>query len=160
MFTELSTARQARMITHGALIFSGGLIAGLMLTFALLGHIEVWPVLGHIDVQVPGGSRAWLRSHLGLIINGIGVWVFMLIGSRLLLTEQQQQLYVITVLITAWFNSAGFIIGTLFGVHGLEFGGTVANSMTYLLFFVAVITVVIQMALVFKGARQLKASTQ
>ena len=158
MFSELATARQAQMINHGALIFSGGLIAGLMLTFSLLGHIEVWPILGKIDVDIPGGSRAWLRTHLGLVINGLGIWVFMLIGCKLLLSGQQQKLYVISVLATAWFNSVGFILGTLFGVHGLQFGGTVANSLTYLCFIIAVITVVIQMTLVFKGSKQLKAS--
>ncbi len=158
MVNELSKPRQAQLITHGALIFSGGLVAGLMLTFSLLGHIEVWPILGKIDVELPGGSRAWLRSHMGLIINGMGVWVFMLVGAKLLLSEQQQKLYVFSVLITAWFNSAGFIIGTLFGVHGLQFGGTLANSATYLFFLIAVITVVMQITLVFVGARHLKAS--
>ncbi|MGB1581113.1 MAG: hypothetical protein ACPHER_06370, partial [Nevskiales bacterium] len=118
MHSALSTARQANMITQGALIFSGGLFAGLMLTFSLLGHIEVWPLPGQWDIDIPGNSRAWLRTHLGLIMNGLGIWVFMLVGARLLLTEGQQKLYVLSVVITAWFNSAGFIIGTLFGVHG------------------------------------------
>ncbi|MDX1496291.1 MAG: hypothetical protein R3352_01930 [Salinisphaeraceae bacterium] len=158
MHSHLTTARQGTMIKHGALVFSGGLLAGLMLTFSLLGHIEVWPIPGQLNIELPGTSRAWLRSHLGLILNGIGIWVFMLVGAKILLSEQQQKLYVISVLITAWFNSAGFIIGTLFGVHGLHFGGAVANTVTYLFFLVAVITVVIQVALVLSGAKQLKAA--
>lgn len=158
MHNELTQSRQAQLLFHGALLFTGGLIAGLGLTFSLLGHFEIWPIIGKIELELPGTSRAWLRSHLGLIINGLGIWVFALIAGKLLLSELQQKAYVICVLVTAWFNSAGFIIGTLFGVHGLSFGDSVANSLTYFFFLTAVLTVFIQIALVLIGARRLKAA--
>ncbi len=155
MYTELGNQRQAFLITHGALLFAGGLLAGLALTFSLLGHFEIWPLIGKTEVEIPGSSRAWLRTHLGLIMNGLAVWVFALIAGRILLSEGQQKLYIVSVLITAWFNSAGFLIGTLFGVHGLSFGGNVPNTLTYLFFLIAVVTVFIQIALVLLGARRL-----
>ena len=158
MLSELTTSRQARMITHGALLFAAGLIAGMALTFDLLGHVEVWPFPWQWEIDLPGSSRGWLRTHLGLIINGLAVWIFALLAARMLLSEGQQKLYLICVLITGWFNSAGFVIGTLFDVHGLSFGQNAANTAAYLFFLVAVVTAFIQVALVLVGARKLKAS--
>jgi hypothetical protein len=43
-------------------------------------------------------------------------------------------------------------MGPIFEARGLTFGGTVANSLMYLLFMVAVVAVVLAMWLVFRGA--------
>lgn len=156
MASTLTRARMAALITHGALLFGGGLVAGLALTFDLLGQVQVWPLPWQWEIDLPGSGRAWLRTHLGLILNGIGIWVFALLAGRLLLSEGRQKLYCLCVLVTGWFNSAGFVIGTLFDVHGLAFGQSPANSVTYLFFLVAVLTAFTQVALVLAGARELR----
>ncbi len=73
-------------------------------------------------------------------------------GLAVTLSERIQNLFVICVVATGWFNIAGFVTGTLFGVRGLAIGGEIANSVTYLFFLVAVVTAVIQAWLIVLGA--------
>jgi hypothetical protein len=76
-------------------------------------------------------------------------------GDRSLSTARarQERLLVLTVLVTAWGNIVASLIGPIFGARGLEFGGSVANSVMYLLFMIAVVTVIVACVLVFRGAR-------
>jgi hypothetical protein len=45
---------QSLLIAHGALIFLIGLIAGFPFAFQILGRIELWPIPGSLDIQIPG----------------------------------------------------------------------------------------------------------
>lgn len=66
MFTNL----QKNVFGHAALVLLVGLIAGMGLTFSLLGGIELIP--GRIlPFELPGDNDAWARAHVGGILNAV-----------------------------------------------------------------------------------------
>lgn len=61
---------QRRMIGHAALILLVGMFAGFGLLVSLLGGIELLP--GKITgLVIVGNSDAWVRAHLGGLLNGL-----------------------------------------------------------------------------------------
>ena len=151
---SVTPRRRATIVFNGVLMFALGLIAGLLFTFALIGRVEAWPLIPTIQFEIPGSAQAWRQTHIGLLVNGITLFAIAAVGKSILLTERTQNLLVVCVLATGWFNIAGFVTGTLFGVRGLAYGDSLANIATYLFFLVAVITAVVQTGLMLVGARR------
>jgi len=59
---------QRMMLAHGFLILLIGLLSGVGLLVSLIGGLEVWP--GKIvALSVPATNEAWVRLHLGAILN-------------------------------------------------------------------------------------------
>ncbi len=145
---------QSRLITHGALVFLAGLLAGFPFAFLLLGKIVLWPIPGSIDVTMPGDVRGWRMAHLEGILNGLTLFAVAAIGARLTLSERAQKTIAWSLIVTAWGNVIASIIGPIFGGRGLAFGDGVANSLMYLLFVAAIVAVVIAMMLIYLGARR------
>lgn len=65
---------QRRMVGHGALILLIGMLAGVGLLVSLLGGVEVWPGT-LLSFHLPGATDAWVRTHLGGMLNGILIMV-------------------------------------------------------------------------------------
>lgn len=59
---------QRSMIGHGAVVLLIGMLAGVGLLASLLGGLEVWPGTV-LPFQVPGSTDAWVRTHLGGLLN-------------------------------------------------------------------------------------------
>jgi hypothetical protein len=56
------------MIGHGMLILLIGLLAGIGLLISLIGGLEAWP--GKLfPIALPGSSGAWVRFHMGQLLN-------------------------------------------------------------------------------------------
>ena len=144
---------QASMIVHGAVVFVIGLLAGFPFAFVILGKIALWPLPGTTDVHLPGDVRGWHMAHLEGILNGLTLFAVAAIMPQLRLGETGLKLVAWTLIITAWGNIVASVIGPLFGARGLEFGGSVANSLMYVLFVIAIVTVLIAFAVVIRGAR-------
>ena len=140
------------MIANGALVFIVGLLAGFPFAFVILGKIALWPVPGALDARMPGDLRAWHMAHLEGILNGLTLFAVAALMPQLRLGETALKVVAWGLIITAWGNIIASVIGPLFGGRGLEFGGSVANSLMYVLFVVAIVTVIIAIALVFRGA--------
>lgn len=151
MAKEISQQWRSLIALHGLLLFIVGLLAGVFFTFSILGFIEIWPVLPRIDSAVPGDERAWMRAHTGTLMNGMALLVFAGIGGLIKLGEKGQQWLAISLLVTGWGNTLGYHTAAIFGDRGLSFGGSLANSVTYLAFLTAVIAVVIVVALSVRG---------
>ncbi|TMA82397.1 MAG: hypothetical protein E6J72_02865 [Deltaproteobacteria bacterium] len=145
---------QASMIVHGAVVFVIGLLAGFPFAFVILGKIALWPLPGTADVHLPGDVRGWHMAHLEGILNGLTLFAVAAIMPQLRLGETGLKLVAWTLIITAWGNIVASVIGPLFGARGLEFGGSVANSLMYVLFVIAIVTVLIAFAVVIRGARR------
>ena len=61
---------QKKMIGQGALILLIGMLAGVGLLISLLGGMEIIP--GQItEFSIPGDTGAWVRNHIGGMLNGI-----------------------------------------------------------------------------------------
>lgn len=150
--SSLTYRRRAVIVFNGGLMFALGLVVGFIFTFALIGHVEAWPLIPALDIAIPGSAQAWRQTHIGILFNAITVFAIAGAGKYILLTARAQILLVVCVLMTGWFNIAGFVTGALNGVHGVVFEGSLANHVTYLFFLVAVVTAVIQAVLIITGA--------
>jgi hypothetical protein len=64
MFTGL----QRKMIGHGAVILLIGMCAGIGLLMSLLGGVELIPG-SIVPLEVPGETDAWVRAHIGGMMN-------------------------------------------------------------------------------------------
>src|SRR5581483_10072464 len=73
-------------------------------------------------------------------------------GGHLRLGPRAQGVLFWSLVVTAWGNEIASVIGPLLGGRGLEFGGGVTNSVMYVLFMIAVVTVLVAMAVVLWGA--------
>jgi len=145
---------QSRLIAHGALVYLLGILAGFPFTFVILGKVVLWPIPGAIDWQPAGDVRAWHMAHLEGILNGLTLFGVAAVLPRLRLSETNLKIVAWGLIVTAWGNILASIIGPLFGGRGLEFGGSAANSVMYVLFVVAVVTVLIAFGVVIRGARR------
>ena len=148
----MSERQCALLVSHGALVFLLGMLAGFPFAFLLLERVELWPIPGSIDVRMPGDYRGWRMAHLEGVLNGlllIGVAAF---GRRLRLSERGAAIVTWGLLVCAWGNIVASWIGPLAGVRGLSFTGIGWNSVVYLLFVAAILGVLAAMWLVFRGA--------
>ncbi len=148
----MSERLQSWMVAHGALVFLAGMAAGFPFAFLLLERVELWPIPGSLDIQMPGDYRGWRMAHLEGVLNGlllIGVGAF---GDKLRLGERAAAIVCWGLVVCAWGNIIASWIGPIVGERGLAFTGATWNSLVYLLFVAAIIAVVAAMWLVFRGA--------
>ncbi|MEM7136300.1 MAG: hypothetical protein AAF500_06975 [Myxococcota bacterium] len=73
---------QQRVIGHGMLVLVVGLVAGVMLTFSLLGAVALWP-FPTWEVGIPGSTRGWVSAHVGGILNGVMIAGLALLMGKL-----------------------------------------------------------------------------
>ncbi len=150
---HFSAAERAQILAPAAWLFGLGLVIGMVFLFAAIGHIAAWPLVPALDIQMPGSEEAWRRTHLGMLINAVTMVAFAVAGGSIRLTQSARRGYIVCVWVTGWANSLGFLVGALFGVRGLEFGGAWSNSLNYLLFLIAVPSAFGQAWLLWRGAR-------
>ncbi|MFP6598018.1 MAG: hypothetical protein VCC01_11230 [Candidatus Hydrogenedentota bacterium] len=143
---------QSIMIMNGALVFLVGLLSGFPYAYVIIEKIVLWPIPGEIDWTPPGDERAWRMAHLEGILNGLTLIAVAAAGSRLKITPRAEAFIGWGLIITSWGNITASVIGPIFGGRGLYFGDGFANSLVYLLFVLAVITVITAMIMVFRGA--------
>jgi hypothetical protein len=142
---------QRLLVAHGALVFIAGLLAGF--PFALL---EIHAMtLGSSDTPapVPGDVRGWRMAHLEGVLNGLTCFAGAAVGPYLRLSARGYAILAWSLVVTAWGNMIASLIGPIVGGRGLVFGGSISNSLMYVLFVVAVVTVALAMGLIFRGAR-------
>jgi hypothetical protein len=69
---------QRRMVGHASVILLIGMLAGIGLLVSLLGGLEIWP--GFIlPLQLPGSSDAWVRTHIGGMLNAFMIMLVALV---------------------------------------------------------------------------------
>jgi hypothetical protein len=149
---ELERRHAARLVAHGALVFLAGMLGGFPFAFVLLGKIALWPVPGSIDWTPPGDPRAWRMLHLEGVLNGLTLIGVAAAGRFLDLSDREQRWLVWSLLVMAWGNLVASLVGPIWGGRGLEFGGSLSNSLMYLLFVAAIFGVLIALWLVWRGA--------
>jgi hypothetical protein len=142
---------QRLLVVHGALVFIVGLIAGF--PFALLEIHAMSLDASGSPPPVPGDVRGWRMAHLEGVLNGLTCFAGVAVGPYLRLSARGYTILAWSLVVTAWGNMIASLIGPLLGGRGLVFGGSVSNSIMYLLFVVAVVTIALAMGLIFRGAR-------
>ena len=148
----MSERLQSLMIAHGALLFLAGMVAGFPFVFHILGHVELWPIPGSLEIQIPGDYRGWRMAHLEGILIGLLLVGVAAVGMRLRLSEAAARGVVWGLIVCGWANVTASFIGPLTGTRGLSFTGFGWNTLVFLLFMLAIVAVFIAMTLVFRGA--------
>ena len=131
---------RARMVYHGAMVVMLGLLAGFPHAFVLTG-------------QLAGEERAWRMAHLEGLLNGMLVLLAAAVSGWLVLSGAQQRWLVWSLVAAAYGNVIASTLGASFGVRGLDLAGPPANVVMNLLFWVAIVGVLVGVGLVIAGAR-------
>src|SRR5262245_34655176 len=127
------------MVFHGAAVVLLGMLAGFPYALVVTGDLA-------------GTERAWRMAHLEGVLNGLVLLAVAAIGRRLVLGALGQVVLAGSLVVTAWGNVVASILAATFNVRGLAPGGSVANTVVYTLFMVAVVGILLGMALVAVGA--------
>jgi hypothetical protein len=92
------------MIGHGALVLFIGMLAGIGLLISLLGGIELIP--GHIlSLSIPGDTGAWVRTHIGGMLNGMLILLVAILLSPLGFAEAAAKRMSWMLVGTGWANT-------------------------------------------------------
>lgn len=95
---------QKRMVGQGAAVMLVGMSAGIGLLISLLGGVELIPG-SIIEFGIPGSTDAWVRAHVGGMMNGILIFIVaMLIGPLGFAEAGAKRLYWMLVG-TGWANT-------------------------------------------------------
>lgn len=158
MATQKMTERQkSLLVLNGIGLLISSALSGWLHFFQLLGEIDLWPVLNHIEASVPGEPRAWIMAHLEGITNGLLLMAIASVSSFLALSARQFKWLFYSSLIFGWLFTLPAIANAWFGTRGLAFGGgpfgdSLANNVIYLFGWPPIMSVHIAFGLLALGA--------
>ena len=95
---------QKRMVGQGAAVMLVGMSAGIGLLISLLGGIELIPG-SIIEFGIPGSADAWVRAHIGGMMNGILIFIVALLISPLGFAEAGAKRLYWMLVGTGWANT-------------------------------------------------------
>jgi hypothetical protein len=128
---------QALLFFNGLGLFVAAILFGWVWFFFLLEEIVVWPLPVHIEVDIPGDSRAFRMGHMEAITQGLLLMALAFGGQFMNLSKKEFQILLWTSLTTAWLFTLPAMANTFFGTRGLAFGGgpfkaSLANDIIFL----------------------------
>ncbi|MDD3445171.1 MAG: hypothetical protein PHS60_07160 [Zavarzinia sp.] len=112
---------QRRMIGHAALVMLIAFVAGGGLLASLLGGLELVPG-SVLEFEVFGNTDAWVRAHLGGMLNAIMVIVVALLIPVVGFTEGGARRLGFMVAGTAWANTLFYWAALIAPNRALTFG--------------------------------------
>ena len=153
----MSERLKALLVLNGIGLLITSAFSGWLHFFQLLGEIDLWPVLNHIEGTVPGEPRAWIMAHLEGITNGLLLIAIAVASPYLKLSSRALTWLFYSSLIFAWMFTLPAIANAWFGTRGLAFGGgpfgdSLANNVIYLMGWPPIASVHIAFALLAVGA--------
>ena len=155
----MTAKHKSLLVLNGVGLLISAAVSGWLHFFQLLGEIDLWPILNHIEGEVPGEPRAWIMAHLEGITNGLLLMAIACIANFLTLSARQFQWLTYASITFGWLFTLPAIANAWFGTRGLAFGGgpwgdSVTNNVIYLFGWPAMIGVHIAFALLLWGAWQ------
>ncbi|MEM7101394.1 MAG: hypothetical protein AAF541_24300 [Pseudomonadota bacterium] len=153
----MTQKHRSLLVLNGIGLLISSAVSGWLHFFQLLGEIDLWPFINHVEATVPGEARAWVMAHLEGITNGLLLMVIALIAGYLKLTPRQFKWLVYCSITFGWLFTLPAIANAWFGTRGLAFGGgpwgpSLANDIIFLSGWPAMIGVHIAFALLIFGA--------
>jgi hypothetical protein len=92
------------MVGQGAAVMLVGMSAGIGLLISLLGGIELIPG-SIIEFGIPGSADAWVRAHIGGMMNGILIFIVALLIAPLGFAEAGAKRLYWMLVGTGWANT-------------------------------------------------------
>ncbi|MDB5978179.1 MAG: putative rane protein [Nevskia sp.] len=156
------TVLQKKMMGHGALILFIGMLAGIGLLIGLLGGIELIP--GQIiQFSIPGTTDAWVRTHIGGMMNGMLILLVAALLSGLGFAEAAAKRMSWMLVGTGWANTVFYWAALFAPNRALSFAGNKwgpSNLASIIGLAPALLFAVISLIAVFLLARQAFASAK
>jgi hypothetical protein len=132
-----------QLILHGGFVMLFGFAAGFAFVFFILGSIELWPIPGRIDYQLPGSDKAWRMTHLEGVLNGLMLWLLAAILPTFELSAKLTRRVAHALIVTAWTFPVASLFDALFkDSRGLRFAQPISNIIPFFLFYVGIITLI------------------
>jgi hypothetical protein len=149
--------RRALLFLNGLGLFAAAMLSGWAWFFHLLGQVVLWPVPGHLDVQIPGDPRAWRMAHMEGITQGLLLMALGLGGPWIRLGARAHAALFWSALTAAWLFTLPAMLHPFFGTRGLAFGGGpflpgLANDVLYVVGWPPMIGVHVMIVLALLGA--------
>ena len=153
----LSERRRALLVLNGFGLLFSALLSGWFYFFQVLGEIDLWPFVRHVEAQVPGDRRAWNMAHLEGITNGLILLGLAAVAPYIRLSARLTSVLFYSSLTFAWLFTLPAIANAWFGTRGLamgggRFGGGIANDVIFLFGWPAMIGVHLAFPLMLWGA--------
>ncbi len=153
----MSERRRALLVLNGMGLLVSAALSGWLYFFQILGEIDLWPLVRHVEAEIPGETRAWNMAHLEGITNGLILLVLAAVAPFIRLSDRNQSLLFYSSLTFAWLFTVPAIANAWFGTRGLAMGGgrfgeSLANDVIFLFGWPAMIGVHIAFALMIWGA--------
>ncbi len=136
----MNDAMQRRLAFHGAAVILLGLLAGFPYAMVVTGDLA-------------GTERAWRMAHMEGVTNGLLIFGVAALLPALRLGDGGRRALAGCLLFTAYANTVASILGASTGNRGLAIGGEFANTVVFLLFTVAIVTIFVAVGLVIQGSR-------
>lgn len=148
--------QQRRMVGHGAWILFVAMLAGAGLLVSLLGGLEVWPG-SIVPIELPANPAAWVRTHVGGILNALLVLVMALLLPALGFAEATARRIGLWIVGTGWANTLFYWAAMFAPNRALSFGDNrlgATNAAAVVGLLPALVFVVLSMVAVAMVARQ------
>lgn len=110
---------QRQVIGHGMLVLLVGLVAGVFLTFSLLGAVALWP-FPTWEVAIPGSTRGWVSAHVGGILNGVMMAALALLMGKLKLEGSRAWWVGWGLIVVGWSNTLFYWAANFSANRGLS----------------------------------------
>lgn len=134
---------QRMLILQGGFVLLLGFAAGFGYLFFLLGSIELWPIPGKIEYQLPGSDKAWRMSHLEGVMNGLMLWLLAAVLPSFALPLQSARRVARALILTAWtFPTASLFDAFFKESRGLRFADPITNLIPFFLFYIGILALV------------------
>lgn len=140
----MSSRLQSLLIFNGALVFILGMAAGV-------------PFLNAIDAASTGGAaemeavRAWRMAHMEGALNGMLMIAVAATTAHLTLSARMGAVIGWGLIATGWGNIIASFVSGLTGGRGLSLTGFDWNTLTFTLFSIAIVGVLLAMAALAKA---------
>ena len=153
----MTSKQKSLLVLNGVGLLISSAVSGWLHFFQLLGEIDLWPFINHVEATVPGEPRAWIMAHLEGITNGLLLMAIASISGYLALTARQFSWLCYSSLTFGWLFTLPAIANAWFGTRGLAMGGgpfgdSLANNVIFLFGWPAMVGVHIAFALLLWGA--------
>jgi hypothetical protein len=119
-----------KLATHGLLVITIGLVAGLVFTAKITGGLPMAPLGPDLRFDVPGTVAAWRGAHTGNLLNGIFVIAVVSLLRSLPVSHAQAERLFTSGAATLWGNCI-FYLGAIGSPNrALSIGDNAAGAAT------------------------------
>lgn len=114
---SLTERYRTLLVLNGVGLLISSALSGWLYFFHLLGEIDLWPILNHIEFTIGGDPRAWNMAHLEGITQGLMLMGIAACAPFIKLSARLARVLFYAALITGWLFTLQ-PLPMLFLIHG------------------------------------------